>query len=95
MNEILRPLDDIFIYILSKEKHLEDFKSVFEVLVQNKLFRKMSKCEFFQERISFLEHVIDKHGIAMDPSKVQTIVKWSPPTNVHEVCSFFGLASFY
>jgi hypothetical protein len=42
-----------------------------------------------------LGHVIDKHGIAMDPTKVQAIVKWSPPKNVHEVCSFLGLASFY
>jgi hypothetical protein len=48
------------------------------VLVQNKLFCKMSKYEFFQERISFLGHVIDKHVIAMDPTKVQAIVKWSP-----------------
>jgi hypothetical protein len=102
MNEILRPfldktivvyLDDILIYSLSKEKHLEDLKNVFEVLVQNKLFYKMSKCEFFQEHISFLGHVIDKHSIAMDPTKVQAIVKWSPPKNVQEVCSFLGLAS--
>jgi hypothetical protein len=42
-----------------------------------------------------LGHVIDKHGIAMDPTKVQAIVKWSSPKNVHEVCSFLGLASFY
>jgi hypothetical protein len=57
MNEILRPfldktvvvyLDDILIYSSSKEKHLEDLKNVFEVLVQNKLFCKMSKCKFFQ-----------------------------------------------
>jgi hypothetical protein len=87
MNKILRPfldktivvyLDDILIYSSSKEKHLKDLKNVFEVLVQNKLFCKMSKCEFFQERISFFGHVIDKHGIAMDPTKVQAIVKWSP-----------------
>jgi hypothetical protein len=104
MNEMLRPfldkivvvyLDDILIYSSSKEKHLEDLKNVFEVLLQNKLFYRMSKYEFFQERIFFLGHVIDKYGIAMDPTKVQAIVKWSPPTNVHEVCSFLGLANFY
>ena len=55
MNEILHPflnktvvvyLDDILIYSSSKEKYLEDLKTVFEVLVQNKLFCKMSKCSF-------------------------------------------------
>ena len=55
----------------------------------------MSKCEFFQERISFLGHIIYKHGIAMDPTKIQAIIKWSPPKNIHEVFSFLGLASFY
>ena len=43
---------------------------------------------FIQERISFLGYVIDKHGIAMDPTKVQAIIKWSPSKNVHEVHSF-------
>jgi hypothetical protein len=81
-------------YYQIRVRHLKDLKNVFEVLVQNKLFCKMSKCEFFQERISFFGHVIDKHGIAMDPTKVQAIVKWSRPKNVHEVLSFLGLACF-
>jgi hypothetical protein len=35
----------------------------------------MSEYEFFQEHISFWGHVIDKHDITMDPTKVNAIVK--------------------
>ena len=31
----------------------------------------------------------------MDPAKVQAIQDWEPPTNVHGVCSFVGLATYF
>jgi hypothetical protein len=34
-------------------------------------------------------------GIAVDPSKVKDILEWKPPTTVHQVRSFLGLAGYY
>jgi hypothetical protein len=34
-------------------------------------------------------------GIAVDPSKVKDILEWNPPTTVHQVRSFLGLAGYY
>jgi hypothetical protein len=31
----------------------------------------------------------------IDPSKVQDILEWRPPTTVHQVRSFLGLAGYY
>ena len=31
----------------------------------------------------------------MDPTKIEAILEWPAPTNVHEVCSFMGLAGYY
>jgi hypothetical protein len=31
----------------------------------------------------------------MDPSKVKDVLNWKPPTNVSEIRSFLGLASYY
>jgi hypothetical protein len=42
-----------------------------------------------------LGHVLSAKGIAVDPSKVKDILKWKPPTTVHQVRSFLGLASYY
>lgn len=38
---------------------------------------------------------VSAEGIRVDQSKVQAIVEWPSPTNIHEVHSFHGLASFY
>jgi hypothetical protein len=31
----------------------------------------------------------------MDPSKVQDVLSWNSPTNVGDIQSFLGLASYY
>ena len=43
----------------------------------------------------FLGHVISKDGITVDPNKIEAVVNWDRPTNVSEVKSFLGLASYY
>jgi len=70
-------------------------KTVLNVLREKQLFNKLKKCEFWMEKVSFLGHVISKDGIAVDPSKVEAVVNWERPTNVHEIRSFLGLAGYY
>jgi hypothetical protein len=56
------------------------------------LYAKWDKCEFWLEEVQFLGHVINKDGVAVDPSKVETVMKWERPTNATEIRSFLGLA---
>jgi hypothetical protein len=42
-----------------------------------------------------LGHVLSANGIAVDPSNVKDILEWKPPTTVHQVRSFLGLAGYY
>jgi hypothetical protein len=39
--------------------------------------------------------VISPEGITVDPSKVRDVLDWKPPTYVHQVRSFLGLAGYY
>jgi len=39
--------------------------------------------------------IILGEAIAMDPTKIEAIMEWSVPTNVHKVCSFMGLVEYY
>jgi len=43
---------------------------------EKQLFAILSKCEFWIEEVQFLGHVISAQGIAMDPVKVDAVVKW-------------------
>jgi hypothetical protein len=45
--------------------------------------------------LKFLGHTISNNGISVDPSKVQEVMDWKPPTSVHQIRSFLGLADYY
>jgi len=88
-------IDDILIYSESREEHAEHLRVVLEILREHQLYGKLSKCEFWLEEVQFLGHVISTQGIAVDPAKIETVVKWERPQTVTEVRSFLGLAGYY
>ncbi|XP_040998429.1 uncharacterized protein LOC121244400 [Juglans microcarpa x Juglans regia] len=88
-------IDDILIYSKSETEHEEHLKLVLGTLRDKQLFAKLKKCEFWLDSITFLGHVVSKDGISVDPGKVEAVVNWSAPRNVHEVRSFLGLAGYY
>jgi hypothetical protein len=45
--------------------------------------------------VLFLGHVISPKGIMVDPGKVRDVLDWKPPTSMHQVQSFLGLAGYY
>jgi hypothetical protein len=104
MNSIFMPeldkfvvvfIDDILIYSKNEEEYAQHLRIVLTRLREHRLYAKFSKCVFWLEEIQFLGHVLSARGIAVDPSKVKDILEWKPPTTVHQVRSFLGLASYY
>jgi hypothetical protein len=88
-------IDDILIYSKNEEEHARHLWIVLTRLREHQLYVKFSKCPFWMEEIQFLGHVLSAKGIAMDLSKVKDILEWKPPTTVHQVRSFLGLAGYY
>ncbi|XP_071933149.1 uncharacterized protein [Coffea arabica] len=88
-------IDDILIYSKTREEHVKHLEIVLQILREQKLYAKFSKCEFWLDEISFLGHKISKEGIAVDPAKVEAIMSWKQPENPTEVRSFLGLAGYY
>ena len=66
-----------------------------ETLRKERLYAKLSKCEFLLREVSFLGHIVSEEGIQVDPKKVEVIIEWKPPRNVTEVRSFLGLEGYY
>ena len=88
-------LDDILIFSRTMEEHEVHVRKVLDVLRQNKLYAKASKCEFAKAKISFLGHMISRDGISMEEDKLKAIVEWPTPKDVHDIRSFLGLAGYY
>ncbi|XP_024519172.1 uncharacterized protein LOC112342112 [Selaginella moellendorffii] len=104
MNQVLQPylgkfaidyFDDILVFSSSMEEHEMHVQSVLQLLRDNKLYSKLSKCEFFLEEIGYLEHLISVHGVRADPAKIQAVVDWPIPSTVHDLRSFLGMAGVF
>ncbi|CAI7886249.1 unnamed protein product, partial [Closterium sp. NIES-53] len=87
-------LDDILVYIKTREQHLQDLEEVFRRLQQNRLITKGSKCEFLQPELEFLGHVVSGEGIKIDPRKLTAISEWKSPTNITGLQSFLGFVNY-
>nr|GFC55152.1 putative reverse transcriptase domain-containing protein [Tanacetum cinerariifolium] len=77
-------IDDILVFSKSKEEHEDHLCTVLQILRQEKLYAKFSKCEFLLSSVTFLGHIVSAEGITMDPAKVEAITKWPRPTFVTE-----------
>ena len=87
--------DDILIYSKFREQHLDHLTQVCTTLRRENLYGNLKKCFFFTDRVVFLGFIVSSKGVSADPQKVQAIVDWPEPKNIHEIQSFHGLASFY
>nr|GEZ24201.1 putative reverse transcriptase domain-containing protein [Tanacetum cinerariifolium] len=44
------------------------------LLKKEELYAKFSKCEFWLKEVQFLRHVVNREGIHVDPSKVESVM---------------------
>eukprot|EP00798_Chlamydomonas_sp_ICE-L_P010603 gene10603-biopygen8171 len=72
MNKIFAPylhkfvvvyLDDILVYGRNPEEHAANLEKVLQVLQDEELYAKLSKCTFNQSEIKFLGHIIGRNGV--------------------------------
>jgi hypothetical protein len=64
-------------------------------LREHQLYAKFRKCEFWLDKVHFLGHVLSAEGVAIDPGKVEDVLNRKPPTSVHEIRGFLGMAGYY
>jgi len=88
---VLVYLDDILVMSRTPEEHEKHLRIVLEVLRQEGLRAKLSKCEFNKPELHFLGHVIGKDGIAVVPAEIAVIEKWPVPKSSKESKLFWVL----
>lgn len=94
-HSVLLYLDDVVVFSSFISQHLVRLEEVFSRLERQGLKIKLSKCNFFQEQVKYLGHVVSAQGVATDPDKVRVVGEWRRPTHLAELRSFLGFASYY
>nr|GEY87273.1 putative reverse transcriptase domain-containing protein [Tanacetum cinerariifolium] len=77
-------IDDILIYSRNEEEHANHLRIILEVLQKEKLYAKVSKCDFWIRIVQFLGHLIDSQGLHVDPAKIEAVKNWTSPTTPTE-----------
>ena len=88
-------LDDVIIFSKTLEEHLARLTAVLERFRSAGLKIRPSKCHLLQHTVSYLGHTISRHGIATDPKKILCLKQWPTPSNIEQLRSFLGLATYY
>ena len=88
-------LDDILVFSRTRDEHLLHVREVLTRLRRQKLYAKLSKCEFMKPQVEFLGHRIGADGLSVSQDKVAAVRDWPAPRDVRDVRSFLGLANFY
>jgi hypothetical protein len=66
-------LDDILVFLQSKEEHIKHIKIVLKALDQANLRLKLEKCEFHKEEVKFLGFTVGVHRVKMSESKIKVV----------------------
>jgi len=88
-------LDDILIFMKTKEEHKRAVQRVLEILAEHKLFLCLEKCEFHQSQIEYLGLVILENKVEMDLVKVARVREWPTLENRTDIQAFIGFVNFY
>jgi hypothetical protein len=104
MNDVFRPfldgfvivyLDNIIIFSETWDEHVRHVKQVFDTLQREKLYVKLSKCEFGKTALVYIGQIVGGGQLKIVPSKVDVIVNWPEPKSVTEVRSFLGAVQYW
>jgi hypothetical protein len=85
MNKIFKPylwksvlvfFYDILIYSNIWPSHISHLGIVFQILEENQLYAKKSKCDFGHQEVEYVGHAISKEGVKTYPQMIQDITTW-------------------
>ncbi|GJT91538.1 reverse transcriptase domain-containing protein [Tanacetum coccineum] len=83
-------IDDMVIKSTSEEEILKDIQETFKRFRSINMKLNLKKCSFIVEEGPFLGHLITKHGIKENPSKVKAVTDLDQPRTLKDIQSLNG-----
>ena len=78
-------MDDIMIFTKTLDKHRQIIQEVLQILRENKLSLKYTKCDFKTQETEYLGLIVSEGQIKMDPGKVKGVTDWPVPKSHKEL----------
>lgn len=103
-SSLLCYLDDLLVFAATEQEALTRLEVVFQRLRLHNLKLSPKKCHLMRSSVKFLGHIIDKNGVAVDPTKVEVIAKMTKvdlmeddgcTPSVKRIKSFLGMVFYY
>ena len=85
-------LDDIIIFSMIWEAHIQHVKQVLLRFRENRL---TSKCQFAMEECSYLGYIVGNGHVQPDQEKIRAVKEFPKPTTKKQVRAFLGLTGYY
>jgi hypothetical protein len=92
---VISYLDDLVIFSTSEKEHSKHVTMVLERLRQNKLYCKLSKCDFFKSQVEFCGHNISGEGVSITDDQIKAIQVRPEITSAKDISKYLGLCVFF
>ena len=87
--------DNVFIYNKTRKEHIEHVRKILKKFIDVDLQMNIKKCEFYVQKINFLNVFLFIENIRIDFLKIQMIFAWITSTCLKEVQAFVDFYNFY
>jgi hypothetical protein len=68
---------------------------VLQLLKEQQLYAKPSKCLFGVKEVEYLGHIVSHEGVKVDPNKIKAMMHWPIPKTLKNLRGFLGLIGYY
>jgi hypothetical protein len=88
-------LDDLCVAGINETEAKERLIQLLERLAQHGVKINLDKCQFLQEQVSYVGHVVSQKGILPSHAKFAAIKESKLPTTHSELTKFLGILNYY
>ena len=88
-------LDDVIVIVKTFQQHLQNLEQILVRFKEVGLKIKLSKCQFIQQEVKYLGHIVSSRGVQLNPEKIEAIQNFPLPKNIRQLRGFLGLVGYY
>ena len=92
---VLAYIDDVLVYSVNFQTHLQDLRGVFQRIRVAKLRIHFKKGQFAASQVRYVGHILARDGVKTDHEKTRVISQIPTPKSVHDVRIFLGCTNFF